>query len=120
MLAQRLAERSGIEVVQSVAPGLPHLAPDVVVYRVAQEALTNVARHSGSDLAQLALQTGDGHLLLTVTDHGRGLTPGHPPGTGLRGMRERATLVGATLQVANNPSGTGCTVRLDVPLKDAS
>lgn len=122
VLAQRFAERFGIEVVQSVAPGLPRLSPEVelVVYRVAQEALTNVARHSGSDDAQLALRTDDGHLLLTVTDHGRGLPRGRLPGSGMRGMRERATLLGATVHVANNAGGAGCTVRLDVPLKDRS
>ena len=120
VLAQRLAERSGLEVVESVAPELPRLAPEVelVVYRVAQEALTNVARHSGSDCAELALQTEDGRLLLTVTDRGRGLPAGHLPGTGMRGMRERATLIGATLRIANNPTDGGCTVRLDVPLQE--
>lgn len=122
VLAQRLGERTGLEVAESVEPELPGLTPEVelVVYRVAQEALTNVARHSGSGDAQLALRTEDGHLLLTVTDHGRGLPRGQLPGSGMRGMRERATLVGATLQVANGPSGTGCTVRLDVPLRHGS
>jgi two-component system sensor histidine kinase UhpB len=118
VLAQRLAERSGLEVAESVAADLPQLSPEVelVVYRVAQEALTNVARHSGTDHAQLALQTENAHLLLIVTDQGRGLPADQRPGTGMRGMRERATLIGANLQIANNPAEGGCTVRLDVPL----
>ena len=87
-----------------------------MIYRVAQEALTNVARHSGSDHAELALERQDGRVVLTVRDEGQGLTAGHVPGTGMRGMRERVTLIGAKLKVANVPSTGGCEVRLDVPL----
>jgi two-component system sensor histidine kinase UhpB len=120
VLGQRLAERSALDVVERVPPSLPELTPEVelVVYRVAQEALTNVARHSGSDHAELLLETDDGHLVLTVTDEGRGLPADYSPGTGMRGMRERAKLVDATLEVTTNAAGTGCLVRLDVPLVD--
>lgn len=119
VLGQRLGERSGLEVAESVQPRLPQLAPEVelVVYRVAQEALTNVARHSGCDRAELALRTDDGHLLLTITDHGQGLSAGQPPGTGIRGMRERASLIGASVQIADNAPASGCTVSLEVPLQ---
>jgi two-component system sensor histidine kinase UhpB len=118
VLGQRLAERSALEVDARVAPELPPLMPEVelVIYRVAQEALTNVARHSGGDHAGLTLETADHHLVLTVRDKGRGLRPGYLPSTGIRGMRERATLIGGALTVANNASGVGCVVRLDVPL----
>lgn len=117
VLAQRFAERSELKVVERIAPGLPQLPPDVelVVYRVAQEALTNVARHSGSDRAELRLDRHDGRLVLTVRDRGRGLMAGKVPGTGIRGMRERATLIGAHLEVTNSATG-GCEVRLAVPL----
>jgi two-component system, NarL family, sensor histidine kinase UhpB len=87
------------------------------VYRVAQEALTNVARHSGSHEAEVNLGAEDGRLVLTVADHGRGLPSNHAPGAGMRGMRERATLIGARLRVSSAPDGDGCEIRLEVPLR---
>ncbi len=120
VLCERFAERSGLAVRQQVAERLPDLSPDeeLVVYRVAQEALTNVARHSRANEADLTLAREDGALTLTVTDDGHGLPAGHAPGAGIRGMRERATLIGATLTIDGNPMGRGCRVRLDVPMKD--
>jgi two-component system, NarL family, sensor histidine kinase UhpB len=119
VLCERFAGRSGLEVRHRIAPELPDLAPEaeLVVYRVAQEALTNVARHSGAGEAELSLSHADGVLRLTVGDHGRGLPTGHLPGTGMRGMRERATLIGATLVIDSAGSAGGCLVRLDVPLQ---
>jgi two-component system, NarL family, sensor histidine kinase UhpB len=119
VLGQRFAERSALEVVERVAPDVPQLTPEaeLVVYRVAQEALTNVARHSGRNHAELTLDTEDNRLVLRVRDKGRGLAADHVPGTGVRGMCERAELIGGMLNVANNPSGTGCVVRLDVPIE---
>ncbi len=119
VLGQRFAERSALQVVERIAPSLPQLAPEVelVLYRVAQEALTNVARHSGSDRAELSLERSDERLVLTIRDQGQGLPTGHLPGTGIRGMRERASLIGATLKVTNSSSGSGCEVRLDAPLE---
>jgi two-component system sensor histidine kinase UhpB len=119
VLGERFAERSALEVVERIAPEMAQLAPEVelVVYRVAQEALTNVVRHSGSDHAELRLDIEDGRLVLTVRDQGKGLPVDHVPGTGMRGMRERAKLIGATLEVTNDSSGTGCVVRLDVLLE---
>jgi two-component system, NarL family, sensor histidine kinase UhpB len=120
VLGQRFAERSALEVVENIAPDLPKLSADteLVVYRVAQEALTNVARHSGSQHAEVNLGTQDGRLVLTVSDQGRGLVPDHVPGAGMRGMRERAALIGATLKVSGGQDPNGCQVRLDVPLED--
>jgi two-component system, NarL family, sensor histidine kinase UhpB len=86
------------------------------VYRVAQESLTNVARHSGSTRATLKIEHRAGRLVLTVLDSGRGLPPGTSPGTGMRGMRERAAVIAASLHVGNRRSGLGCEVRLEVPL----
>ena len=120
VLGQRLVERSALDVVERIAPDVPELSPDteLVVYRVAQEALTNVARHSGANRAEVNLISHDGRLVLTVTDRGRGLPPGYTPGAGMRGMRERAALVGATLTVTSSPDREGCEVRLDVPLEE--
>ncbi len=104
-----------------LAAQLPELSPEaqVVVYRVAQEALTNVRRHAGAHEAALDLQVADDRLVLTVRDDGRGL-PAHPQeGAGIRGMRERALLVDGTLSVsACEPRGTE--VRLEVPLSSGA
>jgi two-component system, NarL family, sensor histidine kinase UhpB len=107
-------------VAEEIAVDLPPLTPEMelVLYRVAQEALTNVARHSGSDHAELTLCRQGGQLVLTVRDHGHGLPNGGVSGTGMRGMRERATLVGAKLIVANLPPTGGCEVRLEVPMDE--
>ena len=118
VLADRFSERLGLDVEVTIGPALPELTPEaeLVVYRVAQEALTNVARHSGAREARLNLAQHDGALTLTVRDRGLGLAPGIAPGTGMRGMRERAALIGAQLEIAN-VSGVGCEVRLDVALE---
>jgi two-component system, NarL family, sensor histidine kinase UhpB len=120
VLCERFAERSGLEVTQRIAPGLPILTPEaeLVVYRVAQEALTNVARHSGVATAKLELAHRDGMLTLTVIDSGSGLPQGHEPGTGIRGMSERAALIGATLAIENAGGRGGVRVRLEVALDD--
>ena len=120
VLAERFSEQLGLEVAERIAPDLPPLQPEVelVTYRVAQEALTNVARHAASSLTELSLTCDDGRLILTVCDHGLGLPPHSVPGTGIRGMRERAALIGATLEICNNKSGSGCMVRLEVPLRE--
>jgi two-component system sensor histidine kinase UhpB len=120
VLAERASQQLGLEVSAHVAPDLPWLPAEteLVVYRVAQEALTNVARHSGSKRATLKIEHRAGRLVLTVLDSGRGLPPGTSPGTGMRGMRERATVIGASLHVGNRPSGLGCEVRLEVPLRE--
>jgi two-component system sensor histidine kinase UhpB len=122
VLADRFSEQLGLEVCEDIPPDLPAPAPEVelVVYRVAQEALTNVARHSASSRAELTLSHDRGRLLLVVRDDGLGLPPGNKPGTGMRGMRERATLIGASLAIGNRESGSGCEVRLDVPLGPTS
>jgi two-component system, NarL family, sensor histidine kinase UhpB len=119
VLSQRFGERSGLEVRQSIERGLPRLSSnaELVVYRVAQEALTNVARHSGAGEAELSLAACNGSLTLTVRDRGRGLDAGQLAGSGIRGMRERAGLIGGTLQISNNADGPGCEVRLEVPLE---
>ncbi len=92
------------------------LAPEeeLVVYRVAQEALTNVARHADARVATLSLRREDRGVVLVVTDDGKGLPAHVGEGTGLRGMRERSVLVGARLELTPR-SGGGMTVRLVLP-----
>ncbi len=116
VLGERFSERSGLSISQHIDDPLPPLNPntELVVFRVAQEALTNVARHSGSSRASLTLSHDHGELILEVTDEGQGIPAGQTPGSGMKGMRERATLVGGTLETGPGPGqdGRGCTVRL--------
>lgn len=114
-LTTDLFGRSGTHVKRGIAPGLPELddATELVVFRVAQEALTNVARHADAATVSLSLALRGERVVLTVADDGRGLPTG-ADGTGLRGMRERAALVGGTLQVVRRDGGTA--VVLEVPV----
>lgn len=90
------------------------------VYRVLQEAMSNVARHSGVKNARVRLRCGDGALALEVEDHGKGLDTGPSRrGLGLVTMRERAELLGGTLHILQPPDG-GTLVRLEVPLTAAA
>ena len=116
-LTERFSQGGALKVRRDVDRELPQLSEEaeLVIYRVAQEALTNVARHSGSDTAQLTLTRSNGSLTLRVLDDGHGFDPQRGEGGGLRGMRERAVLVGAQLVVMRRPSG-GTEVRLRVPL----
>jgi two-component system sensor histidine kinase UhpB len=120
VLVERLSERLGLEVTLTIPRTLPELGREgeLVVYRVAQEALTNVARHSDVDRAELTVVRQPGHLSLIVRDRGRGLPAANVPGTGMRGMQERATLIGAELQIRDRTEEAGCEVRLDVPLQE--
>ena len=96
----------------------PSLSKDeeLVVYRVAQEALTNVARHAQATRVELELRQSQTLAVLIVRDDGRGLCSGALPSThGIRGMRERAMLIGAQLQIVSTP-GRGTEIRLSIPL----
>src|SRR4051794_18797320 len=88
----------------------------LVVYRVAQEALNNAARHSGAKRVEVLLRRSeDGGVVLDVIDDGRGFAfDESESGLGIGGMRERALLVGGELTIESRP-GAGTTVRLDVP-----
>jgi len=102
------------------------LAPDieVCVYRIVQEALSNVARHSGASACTVSLNSGGGMLRLVIEDNGRGvassanrLTSG--PGLGLIGMRERAQALGGTFSIKERDGG-GTIVAVALPLDHAS
>ena len=102
---------------RTVGRGLPELPDEaeLVVYRVAQEALTNVVRHARAATARLSFTKVGDQVILEVTDDGCGCRD-LVPGAGITGMRERALLIGATLEVASAP-GRGTAVRLMVPLE---
>ncbi|MFP8959170.1 histidine kinase [Streptomyces nanhaiensis] len=95
-----------------------HLPPldhntELVLYRVAQESLTNTARHAGATRVDLDLHRTSAGVRLRVRDDGHG-TGGAAEGAGIRGMRERALLIGADLTLAPGPDG-GTEVRLTIP-----
>jgi signal transduction histidine kinase len=83
---------------------------EAALFRIAQESLTNVARHSGAGKAQVSIRRKDSQLELQVTDRGHGFDPKTMQwNSGLKGMRERATMLGGTLSVTSTP-GHGTTV----------
>jgi signal transduction histidine kinase len=86
------------------------------IYRVVQEALTNVAKHAGAQRARVSVLERNGRMITSVSDDGTGFEPtAHRAGFGLDGMRERAELLGGDLEIHSHP-GAGTTVRLSVPL----
>ena len=108
----------GLHVTYARAGTSPNLddTTGIHVYRVLQEAVSNIARHSGTDRAWVRLRCDDGVLKLEVEDHGKGLDPDTSPrGLGLVAMRERAELVGGALEFLRPREG-GTLVRLTVPL----
>ncbi len=113
----RLSDQTGLPIKRTFEHDLPVLSYDeeLVIYRVAQEALTNVVRHAQASSADLTVERVDDVLVLRVSDDGRGLDAGGGQAGGIRGMHERATLIGADLRIAaRQPSGTE--VALHVPL----
>jgi two-component system, NarL family, sensor histidine kinase UhpB len=111
--AQRFQERSNI-VCAVQAGDLPFalsLARATAVFRIFQEALTNVARHSGATRVEVELGPKEGQLMLSVADNGKGIQPSDlddPKSLGLLGMRERAEMLGG--EISFQPGGAGGTL----------
>jgi len=125
-LARRTEQLSGIPVRLHVslryAEGVigTRLLPDVelAVYRVVQEALTNVRRHSTATRVTVTVVEDDETVVAEISDDGRGFDVDGAGGFGLSGMRERAELAEGTLEVTRGrPDGRGTTVRLVVPAR---
>lgn len=98
------------------------LAPtkELVLYRVVQEALTNVLKHSGANQVLVELASRDGSTTVSVADNGVGFEPtdvGPGSGLGLFGMNERMAMVGGQLTISSTP-GHGCEIRASVPVGD--
>jgi two-component system, NarL family, sensor histidine kinase UhpB len=108
---------TGLRISRQLPESPPELGKEdeLVFFRVAQEGLTNAARHAQTDTIDLTLErTGTG-IVLRVRDYGVGLD-GSAVGSGIRGMRERALLVGADLTI-RTASGGGTEVVLALPLE---
>jgi signal transduction histidine kinase len=96
---------------------------EIAVFRITQEALSNIWRHAGATQASIELAYLPEQLCLTIRDNGRGFVPddnldaahNSQGGLGLLGMRERAALIGATLEITSSP-GNGCLVQLSLPI----
>ena len=115
-LASSFEQHTRVHVQRRLERDLPPLAPqaELVLYRVAQESLTNIARHAQATEALLILERGKGSVVLRVIDNGRGLDPEHLEGGGLRGIRERALIAGGAVAIKPGPEG-GVEVRLELP-----
>jgi len=116
--AGQIAERSGLACSCAIAPQLQALELDpqrsIMVFRVVQEALTNVAKHAGAKTVVVRLGYGADALSVQVDDDGRGGDA--PPGTGIRGMAERARALGGELTAAPREGG-GYRVRARLPVR---
>lgn len=115
-LTTQFATHTALRVHRHLPTDLPPLSPqtELVLYRIAQEALTNTARHSDATAAELSLTHQGGGVLLRIDDNGKGLN-GAPEGAGIQGMRERALLVGGQLTLGPGPAG-GTRISLQVPI----
>jgi two-component system, NarL family, sensor histidine kinase UhpB len=119
-LCNRVGAQDGPLVRRNLQGKLPPLSPDVelVVYRIAQEGLTNALRHSGARSVTVSLKADAESVTLSVADDGKGMPAQLPAGTaGIAGMRERALLVGGRLAIESRP-GQGTAVRLTVPVDE--
>jgi PAS domain S-box-containing protein len=122
--AEGFSQRSGIHVQLDLPAGFGRLPQETetALFRIVQESLANVQRHSGSEAARISVLTEAGRLKLEVNDRGRGIDQGSIDRTGSRarlgvgilGMRERMTQLGGKLEIESSPSGT--TVRATIPV----
>ena len=118
-MAGAFERHTGIPLDREVPAAIPHLSreQELVLYRVVQEALTNVARHSGAGRAGLVVACDDGRVSIAVRDDGRGFKAPPPDHGGINGMRERALLVRGTVDVSSQ-LGEGTQVVLSIPLHE--
>src|SRR5947209_3163497 len=116
------AQRSGIKVDLNLPDEFGRLSAELetAIFRVVQESLTNIHRHSGSAVAKIQLRQPADQVVVEIADKGRGIPEQKlqemastgTPGVGIRGMRERLRQLGGTLDIESGRSGTVVTVRL--------
>ena len=121
-LVEDFAKRSGIACRMEISGSdVDNISKSVstAVYRAIQESLTNVARHSGAKSAWVVFTAEDGWIFVEVEDDGRGIAPedlAKARSLGLKGMRERITYLGGSMEIARAPRG-GTRLRVRVPLR---
>jgi two-component system sensor histidine kinase UhpB len=119
--ARNIADATGMAMELKLEDIGHRLSPDaeLALYRVVQEALSNVARHSGADTFSVRLGARNGHVQAAVEDNGRGFEVGRAMsdtgGLGLFGMQERASYVGGSVQIDSEP-GAGTRVNVLIPV----
>jgi two-component system sensor histidine kinase UhpB len=121
-LAQEFKRQTGVHLQLSIDPDCAGLDRErsLAVFRILQEALTNIARHSGATGVSLSLAKMDGVVLLTVADNGRGIAEqdlSSPKSFGIMGMRERAAACNGRVQISGFPDG-GTTLMFELPLDE--
>ena len=119
------AERSSVRVAIELSPDIGRLAPNVEIsiFRIVQECLINIHRHSGSATAAVRLSWLDGQVRLEIADNGKGISPqmrdqmesGGTVGVGVRGMRERVRQLGGSLKISSDDAGTGTRIVVHLP-----
>ena len=117
--ARSVAETTGMTIVTDIAATDGVLSPDaeLAVYRIVQEALSNVARHSAAPSARVDLEVTRNTVLVVVSDSGRGFSVSDEMsrgGLGLFGMQERGAYLGGTVEIESNP-GAGTRIRVTIP-----
>jgi signal transduction histidine kinase len=126
--AEGFAERSKISVSLEVTPALGRLSDEfeITIFRIVQECLTNIHRHSGSPSATIRLDLSHQEITLEIKDQGRGIpsekrmkaASGRSAGVGIRGMQERIAQLGGNFEINSDPNGTAIVARL--PIANAS
>ena len=124
------AERSKIAVKLECAENLGRLSGEIetAIFRLVQECLTNIHRHSGSSTAAIRIAQQDGHLHVEVSDRGKGIVSGKreqmesggTPGVGIRGMRERVRQLGGNLEISSDGIGAGTCVKARLPATETA
>jgi signal transduction histidine kinase len=116
-LADGFRQRSTIEVLLDLPEAMQRLPPDheLSLFRIAQEALTNVHRHAASPWVAIRLKVQLSSVMLEIEDAGRGMPRVPSPGVGLAGMRERIRQIGGTFTVESAGAGTRVCTTLSIP-----
>ena len=125
---QEFSSRSGIQVQLEISESFGRISEDleIAIFRIVQECLTNIHRHSGSPVAVILVRQLSDQIVLEVEDRGRGISAeklselktARSRGVGFRGMQERVRYLGGTWEIRSNGSGTVVTVTIPFPAKD--
>jgi signal transduction histidine kinase len=128
-LVDGFSERAGIKVSLNTPDRIERLPSNVEIalFRIIQEALNNIHRHSGAGTAQVEVKTMDGSLLLKISDDGHGMKVSGSPhsestrlGVGLLGMRERLSQLGGHLTINSGEKGTSIEAKIPLPNSSSS